>query len=194
MYRADVHRITELTRQLDELRADAADLDRRADALERKLRQLRAAGSGSGSARRAVAGLALGFSPFLVIAVVLLSLGRDVLAGDPPAVLECTAPVADTVRAVISQDAASEPAIPARSANAEDVAGDGHGYLTLVCNPFCDEIMDGGRSLGPSPVVRERVAPGEHRLTLLRQGIAPKLVSVLIRPGEATATRVTMKK
>jgi hypothetical protein len=191
MYRADVHRITELTRQVDELRADAADLERRADALDRKLRQLRAAGSGS--ARRAIAGVALGFSPFLVIAVVLLTLGRDVLAGDPPGVLECTAPVADTIRAVISQDAASEPAIRARSADAEDVAGDEHGYLTVVCNPFCDEIMDGGRSLGPSPVVRQRVAPGEHRLTLRREGIAPKVVSIVVGPGEVIANRVSMK-
>jgi hypothetical protein len=191
MYRADVHRIAELTRQLDELRGDAADLDRRADALDRKLRQLRAAGSGS--ARRAMAGVALGFSPFLVIAVILLTLGRDVLAGESHGVLECTAPVADTMRAVMSQDAASEPVTRASSADAEGVAGDGHGYLTLVCNPFCDEIIDGGRSLGPSPVVRQRVAPGEHRLTLRRKGVAPKLVSIVISPGEVIAHRVSMK-
>ena len=201
MYRADVHRITELTRQLDELRADAASLDRRADALDRELRQLRVAGGVS--ARRAMAGLALGFGPFLVIGVVLVALGRDVLAGDAPGVLECAAPVADTIRAVTLQDAASEPAIRVApsprldddedAARSADVAGDGHGYLTVVCNPFCDEIMDGGRSLGPSPVVHQRVAPGEHRLTLRRQGIAPKLVSVVISPGEASAKRVSMK-
>jgi hypothetical protein len=204
MYRADVHRIAELTRQLDELRADAADLDRRADALDRELRQLHVAGSVS--VRRAMAGLALGFSPFLVMGVVLVTLGRDVLAADSPGVLECAAPVADTVRAVTRQDAASEPAIrvapsprfddnqdAAKSADAEDVAGDGHGYLTVVCNPFCDEIMDGARSLGPSPVVHQRVAPGKHRLTLRRQGIAPKLVSVVISPGEVSANRFSMK-
>jgi hypothetical protein len=204
MYRADVQRITELTRQLDELRADATDLERRADALDRELRQLRTAGSGS--TRRAMAGVALGFGPFFVMAVVLLTLGRDVLAGDPPGVLERAAPVADTIRAVTRQDAASEPAIritprprsdedqdAARSPDAVKVARDGHGYLTIVCNPFCDEIMDGARALGPSPILRQPVTPGEHRLTLRRKGIAPKHVSIVIRPGESTASRVRMK-
>ena len=193
-YRADVERIAELTRKLDDLRADAADLDRRADALERELRQLRMVGTGN--ARRAMAGLALGFGPFLVMGIVLVTLGRDVLAGDAPGVL--AAPLADTLRAVAPRIDDDQDA--AKALDAEDTAGDGHGYLTIVCKPYCDDIIDlakdrtnYGTSLGPSPVVHQPLAPGEHHLVLPRQGSPPKTVSVVIGPGQVNAQRILMK-
>ncbi len=40
------------------------------------------------------------------------------------------------------------------------------GQLTVVCSPACDEVLDGSRSLGPSPVFKVPVATGTHQLTL----------------------------
>jgi len=204
MYRADVHRITELARQLDELRADAAELERRADALDRELRQLRA--GGSEGARRAALGLALGFGPFLVMGVVLLTMGREVWSsrspcgreawgGDSVGSVDCAAPVADAVPAVTPNDDDEDISVQVERALAEDqdAAPDDHGYLTLVCDPACDDILDAGRSLGPSPVVHQPVAPGDHRLMLRRDGVAPKFVSVHVAPGKLTGQRMSMK-
>jgi serine/threonine-protein kinase len=67
------------------------------------------------------------------------------------------------------------------------------GFLTIVCTPFCDDVLDQGRSLGPSPVVRVAVAPGQHRITLKRSGQAPKVISVIVVSGQVTAQRVSMK-
>lgn len=67
------------------------------------------------------------------------------------------------------------------------------GLLTIVCSPVCDEVLDGGRSLGPSPIVQVPVSPGSHRITLRRAGEKTKVVSVVVVSGEVTAQRVVMK-
>ena len=67
------------------------------------------------------------------------------------------------------------------------------GYLTIVCNPFCDDVIDSGRSLGPSPIVHVAAKPGQHRVTLKRSGSAPKTISVIVVSGQVTAQRVSMK-
>jgi hypothetical protein len=69
----------------------------------------------------------------------------------------------------------------------------GPGYLTVVCNPFCDSVRDGARSLGPSPVVHVAVPPGEHRLTLSRKGSPTKVVSVIVVSGQVTSRREHME-
>jgi serine/threonine-protein kinase len=66
------------------------------------------------------------------------------------------------------------------------------GYLTIVCTPFCDEVSDGGRGLGPSPIVHIAVKPGQHRITLKRSG-KTKVISVIVVSGQVTAQRVSMK-
>jgi eukaryotic-like serine/threonine-protein kinase len=67
------------------------------------------------------------------------------------------------------------------------------GFLTIVCNPSCDDVIDGGRSLGPTPIVHMAVKPGQHRLTLKKDGIT-KVISVIVVSGQVTAQRVPMTK
>ena len=67
------------------------------------------------------------------------------------------------------------------------------GFLTIVCNPFCDEVIDNGRSLGPSPIVHLRVDPGSHKITV-KKGAMKKAVSVIVVSGQVTAQRLNMKE
>lgn len=66
------------------------------------------------------------------------------------------------------------------------------GFLVLVCEPTCDDIALGERSLGPSPLVKTPLPSGRHALTL-RAGALKKSMNVDIVPGETTAARVAMK-
>jgi hypothetical protein len=66
------------------------------------------------------------------------------------------------------------------------------GYLTLVCNPQCDDVLDNGQSLGPSPIVHVAVTPGQHRITLMRGG-QKKVITAIVVAGQVTAQRVSMK-
>ncbi len=65
------------------------------------------------------------------------------------------------------------------------------GFLTVVCDPFCDSVSAGGRSLGPSPVVRAALPPGTHGVGLRSKGVK-KSISVTIVSGQTTARRVKM--
>ena len=81
---------------------------------------------------------------------------------------------------------ASAAPAPAAAAPKEE-----QGFLTVVCNPFCDDVSVSGRSLGPSPVVHASVKPGQHRVTLKRAS-ASKVISVIVVAGQVTAQRVSM--
>ncbi len=71
-------------------------------------------------------------------------------------------------------------------------AGKGEpGFLTVMCVPACDSVTAGGRNLGPSPVVRAALPPGNHGVGL-RAGSKKKSLSVTIASGQTTARRVTM--
>jgi len=62
-----------------------------------------------------------------------------------------------------------------------------------VCSPYCDDIVDQGKSLGPSPVVHLPVPPGSHRLTLKKSGGPSKVISVIVVSGQVSAQKVSMK-
>jgi hypothetical protein len=65
------------------------------------------------------------------------------------------------------------------------------GMLTVVCVPACDNVLDGGRSLGPSPVFKVPAAAGAHTLTL--QGEATqKSVTVVVKPESVAFVRVEL--
>ncbi len=84
-------------------------------------------------------------------------------------------------------------ATPTAAPTAAAAAGGGDpGFLTIVCNPFCDDVLDNGRSLGPSPIVHLSVKPGSHRVTL-KKGSMNKVISVIVVSGQVTAQRVSMK-
>ena len=203
MYRADVARIEELNRQLDELRDHAAQQSRRIEALAAEVRSYRA---GDGHARRsATAGVVIGVAPFMVIAAGLVVCGRGAIAPDRDAPIYCESHVAAAGGEAWRRAAQPDPQLYARTVF--DVpafrtfgdAGDENGlapiepgFLTLVCNPYCDEVLDNGLSLGPSPIVHMAVTPGRHVLSLLRRGFGSKTVAISVGPGKVSATRVSM--
>ncbi len=81
---------------------------------------------------------------------------------------------------------------PASSASAPSGEPSGElGSLTLVCTPYCDEIVADGSSLGPSPLMNVPMKPGNHELTLTRKE-GSKKVTVTIRAGRRTMKRVEM--
>jgi hypothetical protein len=83
-------------------------------------------------------------------------------------------------------EAAPKPDHPASDEEAES------SYLTLVCVPGCDEVIDNGKSLGPTPLVRLAVPPGK-RVIEARSGALPtKYIHVVMTSGELTAVRVFM--
>ena len=66
------------------------------------------------------------------------------------------------------------------------------GFITIVCNPYCDEVFDQGKSLGPSPIVHLSVPSGSHRITL-KKGKDSKVVSVVVVSGQVSAQKISMK-
>ncbi len=66
------------------------------------------------------------------------------------------------------------------------------GYLTVACVPRCDRITASGRPLGPSPVVRAALPPGDYVLTLRAEGKTPRVVPVQILAGQTVARRIPM--
>ena len=63
------------------------------------------------------------------------------------------------------------------------------GLLTVVCTPACTDVIDGGHSLGPSPIFKQSVAAGRHQLTLRGEGGSRKLVSVEVTAGATAVVR-----
>lgn len=69
------------------------------------------------------------------------------------------------------------------------------GQLTVVCTPACDEVFDGARSLGPSPVFKAPVSAGVHRLRLhLDDGPTDKVVTVTVTGGDTAVVREAVGK
>jgi len=196
MYRADVTRIEELNRQLDELRDHAAQQSRRIEALATELRAYQ---TYDGHARRsAAAGVVIGVAPFMVIAAGLVICGRGALGADRDQPLTCESHVAEAGNDV-ARRAGLLPAPSGIPLGFLSLSGDAYrpgslepGFLTLVCNPYCDDVVDNGQSLGPSPIVNLEVRPGRHVLSLLRRGFGSKTVVVSVGPGKVSSTRVSM--
>ena len=68
-----------------------------------------------------------------------------------------------------------------------------NGLLTVLCTPACDDVLDGGRSLGPSPVFKVSVPVGSHRLTLVSADPpARKVVSVTVNEEDVAVVRESL--
>ena len=101
-------------------------------------------------------------------------------------------PAATTARVPGPLPAAATKA-PAATAAAAPAAGKAEpGFLTVVCDPACDSVSAGGRSLGPSPVVRAQLPPGSYGVGLRSKGLPSKSLSVTIVSGKTSAHRVKM--
>lgn len=88
--------------------------------------------------------------------------------------------------------AAAASASAAAAASASAKAAKEQGFLTVICNPYCDDVLDGGKSLGASPIRNLPVAPGPHKLTL-KKGAIKKVVNVTIVAGQETQQKVPMQ-
>jgi serine/threonine-protein kinase len=71
-----------------------------------------------------------------------------------------------------------------------DGAAASSGFLTVVCVPACDQVMDNGRALGASPIVKRKAAIGAHRLHLMwSDPPGRKLVSATVTADKNTLVR-----
>jgi hypothetical protein len=77
--------------------------------------------------------------------------------------------------------------VPAASSAPAATPG-GTGFVTIACNPTCDEVVVGDRSLGPSPIVRAAVDAGTHTVTLKRKDAPDSQITVVVNEG-MTAVR-----
>ncbi|MFT3766768.1 MAG: protein kinase [Minicystis sp.] len=107
-------------------------------------------------------------------------------AAPPPA------PSAAPSATAAADASASASAAPAPSGSAQAGASKDSGMLSIICNPYCDDVVAQGKSLGPSPVVNYKIAPGQHRVTL-KKGSQSKVISVVVTAGQTTTQRVSMK-
>ena len=64
----------------------------------------------------------------------------------------------------------------------------------MICVPACDQVMDGARSLGPSPILKVPVAVGSHRIRMkVSDPPAEKTVVVDIIEDETKVVRQAME-
>jgi len=85
------------------------------------------------------------------------------------------------------------PSQPSPSPPPPPVPSGPTGLLTVFCTPACDRVLDGSRSLGPSPVFKLPVSAGVHRIHLHVDGISPdKSVTATVREGDTTVVRETV--
>lgn len=78
---------------------------------------------------------------------------------------------------------ASAQTAPATAKPAPAVAA-AKGTVNIVCNPSCDDVVIGTRSLGPSPVVRAAVPAGTHDVILKRKSQADTRKQIVVTPGQ----------
>lgn len=69
----------------------------------------------------------------------------------------------------------------------------GTGFLTVICTPACDDVLDGSSSLGPSPVFKAQVKSGTHKITLKTSDPpVTKVVSVAVPIDDTTVLKQQM--
>ncbi|WP_394822546.1 protein kinase domain-containing protein [Pendulispora albinea] len=67
------------------------------------------------------------------------------------------------------------------------------GRLTVICDPACDDVLDGKSSLGPSPIYKRATSLGTHRLTLkTTDPKAEKVVEVDVVEGDVTVVKESL--
>jgi hypothetical protein len=64
------------------------------------------------------------------------------------------------------------------------------GQLSVICTPACDEVLDGTKSLGASPVIKVPATVGFHRIRLRAAALSvDRTVTVAVRENETTVVR-----
>jgi serine/threonine-protein kinase len=133
--------------------------------------------------------VSLQHGPFLAARAAFAS----TLATPPP-----PPPPAPTSSSIPVVPAESIPLVPRSSAppngarsfgsTPQSTAGAGSGTLKIICVPGCDQVIDNGNSLGPSPIVRRSAGVGSHRIKLV-WGDASKVVSTVVIADQTATVR-----
>jgi hypothetical protein len=72
-------------------------------------------------------------------------------------------------------------------------SGAARGQLTVICVPACDDVLDGNKSLGASPIFKRAMTAGNHHLTLKSSDpAAEKTMDVVVREDDVTVVRQQM--
>jgi len=104
-----------------------------------------------------------------------------------------------TAQAIPTTNIASLPTSPARPSPAPaprpapqanstppSTSGLGSGTLKVICFPGCDQVIDNGSALGPSPIIRRTAAVGSHRIKLVWSDSSKVVSTVVIADQTAT--------
>ncbi|HEY8039567.1 MAG TPA: protein kinase [Polyangiaceae bacterium] len=81
---------------------------------------------------------------------------------------------------------AAAPAPPPPAAPTPSTAGAGSGTLKVICFPGCDQVIDNGSALGPSPIVRRNASVGSHKIKLVWSDGSKVVSTVVIADQTAT--------
>jgi len=88
--------------------------------------------------------------------------------------------------AFVAVAASAEPArSPSKAAPAPAPAA--KGTVNIVCNPTCDDVVIGGRSYGPSPVVRVELPAGNYDVVLKRKTQADTRKQFVVTAGQTAS-------
>ena len=67
------------------------------------------------------------------------------------------------------------------------------GRLTVICDPACDDVLDGRVSLGPSPIYKRSTSAGAHHITLrVSDPSVEKVVDVVVNENDVTVLKQSM--
>ncbi len=70
--------------------------------------------------------------------------------------------------------------------------GGATGSMSIVCSPFCDDVVVDGQSWGPTPIIRHVAPEGQHRVSLRKNGAPPRTMSIQVKSGELSMVRADM--
>jgi hypothetical protein len=62
----------------------------------------------------------------------------------------------------------------------------GNGTLKVICFPGCDQVIDNGSALGPSPIVRRNANLGSHRIKLVWSDTSIVVSTIVMADQTAT--------
>ena len=79
-------------------------------------------------------------------------------------------------------------AAPAAREPPPSTSGGGSGTLKVICFPGCDQVIDNGSALGPSPIIRRSATVGSHRIKLVWSD-ASKVVSTVVIADQTATVR-----
>jgi hypothetical protein len=129
--------------------------------------------------------------PFLAARSAFASTIAGVPAAPPPVT---PSPTAQPPEPSAQEPAAPAPRTPPAAApraawvTSQSTSGGGSGTLKVICLPGCDQVIDNGSPLGPSPIVRRSANVGSHRLKLIWSD-ASKIVSTVVVADQTATVR-----